>query len=198
MKIYDISQEVFTCDVYPDDPNPHKDTLRSIDMGDLYNLTAFSMCAHNGTHIDAPYHFIKNGKTVDDIHLSKTVGFAYVTAEEGNIDADRARKILDKVKSIDKNASKKILIKGSISLLDDGAKVFSSEKIDLLGVESQSAGDGDNTVSVHLELLKSEIVILEGIRLNEVKEGVYFLSSAPLMLSGSDGSPCRALLIDFD
>ena len=198
MKIYDISQEVFSCEVYPDDPNPHKDTLRSIDMGDLYNLTAFSMCAHNGTHIDAPYHFIKNGKTVDDIPLSKTVGFAYVTAEEGNIDADRARKILDKAKSIDKNASKKILIKGSISLLDDGAKVFSSEKIDLLGVESQSAGDGDNTVSVHLELLKSEVVILEGIKLNEVKEGVYFLCSAPLMLSGSDGSPCRALLIDFD
>ena len=198
MKIYDISQEVFSCEVYPDDPNPHKDTLRSIDMGDLYNLTAFSMCAHNGTHIDAPYHFIKNGKTVDDIPLSKTVGFAYVTAEEGNIDADRARKILDKAKSIDKNASKKILIKGSISLLDDGAKVFSSEKIDLLGVESQSAGDGDNTVSVHLELLKSEVVILEGIKLNEVKEGVYFLCSAPLMLSGSDGSPCRALLVEFD
>ena len=198
MKIYDISQEVFTCEVYPEDPKPQKDTLRSIETGDLYNLTAFSMCAHNGTHIDAPYHFIKNGKTVDDIHLSKTVGFAYVTAEEGNIDADRARKILDKVKSIDKNASKKILIKGNISLLDDGAKVFSSEKIDLLGVESQSAGDGDNTVSVHLELLKSEIVILEGIRLDEVKEGVYFLCSAPLMLSGSDGSPCRALLIDFD
>ncbi len=198
MKIYDISQEVFTCDVYPDDPNPHKDTLRSIDMGDLYNLTAFSMCAHNGTHIDAPYHFIKNGKTVDDIPLSKTVGFAYVTEEEGEIDAEKAKKILEKAKSIDKNASKKILIKGSISLLDDGAKVFSSEKIDLLGVESQSAGDGDSTVSVHLELLKSEVVILEGIKLNEVKEGVYFLCSAPLLLAGSDGSPCRALLVEFD
>lgn len=198
MKIYDISQEVFTCESYPDDPKPKKDTLRSIEMGDLYNLTAFSMCAHNGTHIDAPYHFLKNGKTVDDIPLSKIVGFAYVAEEEGEIDADRARKILEKAKCIDENAVKKILIKGNVSLLDEGAKVFSSEKIDLLGVESQSAGDGDSTVSVHLELLKSEVVILEGIRLTEVKEGVYFLCSAPLLLAGSDGSPVRALLIDFD
>lgn len=198
MKIYDISQEVFTCEVYPEDPKPQKDTLRSIETGDLYNLTAFSMCTHNGTHIDAPYHFLKNGKTVDNIPLSKTVGFAYVTEEEGEIDAKKAKKILDKAKSIDKNAVKKILIKGNISLLNEGAKVFSSENIDLLGVESQSAGDGDSTVSVHLELLKSNVVILEGIRLNEIKEGVYFLCSAPLLLAESDGSPCRALLVDFD
>ena len=58
MKIYDISQEVFSCEVYPGDPVPEKTALKSMQEGEVYNLTAFSMCAHNGTHIDAPFHFI--------------------------------------------------------------------------------------------------------------------------------------------
>ena len=67
MKIYDISQEVFGCQVYAGDPMPEKKLLCSMEKGDLYNLTAFRMCAHNGTHIDAPFHFIKGGKAVDSI-----------------------------------------------------------------------------------------------------------------------------------
>ena len=55
MIIYDISQEVYSCQVYPGDPAPEKRVLSSMEKGDLYNLTAFSMCAHNGTHIDAPF-----------------------------------------------------------------------------------------------------------------------------------------------
>ncbi len=50
MKIYDISQEVFSCEVYPGDPMPEKTALKSMQDGEVYNLTAFSMCAHNGTH----------------------------------------------------------------------------------------------------------------------------------------------------
>ena len=62
MKIYDISQEVFSCDVYPGDPEPEKQILSSTGADDLYNLSAFYMCAHNGTHIDAPFHFLHRGK----------------------------------------------------------------------------------------------------------------------------------------
>ena len=56
MKVYDISQEVFSCEVYPGDPIPEKNVLKSMQKGEVYNLTAFSMCAHNGTHIDAELH----------------------------------------------------------------------------------------------------------------------------------------------
>ena len=78
MKIYDIAQEVFGCQVFAGDPAPEKKQLCSIEKGDLCNLTAFGMCAHNGTHIDAPFHFIKGGKTVDSIGLDTFVGMAYV------------------------------------------------------------------------------------------------------------------------
>ena len=75
MKIYDISQEVFQCQVYPGDPAPERKALCSMEKGDLYNLTAFQMCAHNGTHIDAPFHFIKDGKTVDAITLKRLLAW---------------------------------------------------------------------------------------------------------------------------
>ena len=81
--IYDISQEIFSCQVYPGDPAPERKELSSIEKGDSYNLTAFSMCAHNGTHIDAPVHFIKDGKTVDEICLEAFVGKAYVAEHQG-------------------------------------------------------------------------------------------------------------------
>ena len=92
MKIYDISQEVFSCQVYPDDPKPQKNTLKSMDDGELYNLTEFSMCAHNGTHIDAPRHFIKDGKTVDEIYLEAFVGKTYVAECKGIVTAEDAKK----------------------------------------------------------------------------------------------------------
>ena len=78
MKIYDISQEVFSCEVYPGDPVPEKTALKSMQEGEVYNLTAFSMCAHNGTHIDAPFHFIKEGKTVDEICLNQWKKVKYI------------------------------------------------------------------------------------------------------------------------
>ena len=83
MKIYDISQEVFSSSVYPGDPAPEKKQLQSMECGDLYNLTAFSMCAHNGTHVDAPRHFIKDGKTIDEMPLEAFVGLVYVAEHSG-------------------------------------------------------------------------------------------------------------------
>ena len=62
MKIYDISQEVFGCQVYPGDPTPKKRVISSMEKGDLYNLTAFSMCAHNGTHIRCAVSFYQRRK----------------------------------------------------------------------------------------------------------------------------------------
>ena len=74
MKIYDISQEVFSCAAYPSDPRPEQCTLHSTESGDLCNLTSFAVRAHSGTHVDAPFHFLHNGKTVGRMDLSVFVG----------------------------------------------------------------------------------------------------------------------------
>ena len=195
MKIHDISQEVFGCQVYPGDPAPEKQILNSMEEGDSYNLSAFSMCAHNGTHIDAPFHFIRDGKTVDSIDLDAFVGEAYVAEHQGIVSGDDAAQILKKAKEQDPNAAKRILIKGNAEVSPEAAKVFASSDILLLGNESQTVGPEDAPMEVHLILLGAGVVLLEGIRLENVSEGVYMLNAAPLNLSGADGSPCRAVLI---
>lgn len=196
MKIYDISQEVLGCRVYPGDPAPQKRVLSSIEAGDLYNLTAFSMCAHNGTHIDAPSHFLGDGKSVDAMSLDHFVGSAFVAEHCGVLTAEDTARIIKLAAEGDPAAARRILIKGDAEVSLEAAEVFADAKILLLGVESQSVGPENAPMAVHKMLLSAEVALLEGIRLADVAEGVYFLSAAPLNLSGADGSPCRAILID--
>ena len=198
MKIYDISQEVFGCQVYPDDPTPERNMLKSMENGEVYNLTAFNMCAHNGTHIDAPFHFIKDGKTVDEICLEAFVGTSYVAEHQGILTGDDAVEILKKAKEHNPEAAKRILIKGNVEVSLAAAKIFASSGILLLGNEPQTVGPQNEPMAVHLTLLRANVILLEGIRLGDVSEGVYFLNAAPLNLSGADGAPCRAVLIDLD
>ena len=198
MKIYDISQEVFGCKVFPGDPAPEKKTLESIEKGSKYNLTAFGMCAHNGTHIDAPFHFINDGKTVDEIRLEAVVGLAYVAEHQSIVTGDDAAKIIEKAKKLNPEAAKRILIKGDAEVSAEAAKVFASSDILLVGNESQTVGPENAPMEVHLVLLGADVVLLEGIRLSDVPEGVYFLCAAPLNLSGAEGSPCRAVLISAE
>ena len=198
MKIYDISQEVFSCRIYPGDPKPEKKILSSMENGDLYNLTAFSMCAHNGTHIDAPRHFLKDGKAVDAMGLEPFVGLAYVAEHRGIVSGDDAARIMESAKVQNPEAAKRILIKGDAEVSAEAAKVFADAGILLLGNESQTVGSEDAPMQVHLILLSSNVVLLEGIRLAEVSQGVYLLNAAPLNLFGADGAPCRAILIAND
>ena len=193
MKIYDISQEIFGCRVYPGDPKPEKQVLCSMEQGELYNLTAFSMCAHNGTHIDAPFHFIQDGKTVDEISLEAFVGTSYVAERQGIVTGEDAAAIIEKAKAQD--AAKRILIKGDAEVSLEAAQVFAASGVLLLGNESQTVGPENAPMAVHLALLRENVVLLEGICLKEVPEGAYFLCAAPLNLSGADGAPCRAVLI---
>ncbi len=195
MKIYDISQEIFTCAVYPGDTIPVKTEVFRTARGDLYNLTDFSMCAHNGTHIDAPFHFLGDGKTVEEISLEKTIGRCYVKSFEGEMSAKDAEQLISEANMHDLEAAKRILLKGNAVVTPEAAEIFAEAGVFLIGVESQSVGDIRKPMAVHLILLRREVVLLEGLRLSAVSDGVYFLSAAPILLGGVDGAPCRAVLI---
>ena len=192
MKIYDISQEVFSCAVYPGDPEPQKHTLSATADGSLYNLTAFYMCAHNGTHIDAPFHFLSKGRTVDQMDLSVFVGDCYVARHTGDVTAGDAQAILERAAG-----AGRILIAGKAAVTAEAADVFAASGILLIGNESQTVGPEDAPMQVHLILLGKGIALLEGVVLKDVPEGRYFLSAAPLNLSGADGAPCRAILVEM-
>lgn len=194
MKIYDITQELFGCEVYPGDPSPVMERVMSIPNGDICNLTSFSMCAHNGTHVDAPFHFLKDGKTIDQVSLERFVGPCFVAEHEGDLSAEDAGKMLAK-----SGDAGRILIKGNATVTAEAAKVFADNRIFLLGNESQTVGPIDAPAEVHYILLGAEVVLLEGIRLADIKEGRYFLCAQPINLGGCDGAPVRAILIgDLD
>ncbi|MBE6690853.1 MAG: cyclase [Ruminococcaceae bacterium] len=195
MQILDISQEIFSCAVYPGDPKPSYERLCAMERGDLYNLTAFSMCAHNGTHVDAPAHFLPDGRTVERLPLDKTVGYATVVAAMGELTAADARDILTRARAVDADAAKRILLKGNAVVTADAAAVFVAYGTLLIGTETQSVGPADAPMAVHRTLLSAEIALLEGIRLDCVPEGRYLLFAAPLSLGGADGAPCRAILV---
>ena len=195
MKIYDISQELFGSEVFPGDEAPLRRVVGSIKDGNICNLTALSMCAHNGTHVDAPFHFYKEGKTSDQLNLEKLVGKCYVIFVEGPISESKAESIVETAKAVDPEAWKRILIGGDAYVTVEAAKVFVRERIVLLGNESQTVGPMEAPAAVHYELLGAEVVLLEGIRLKGVEEGVYWLNAAPINLGQADGAPCRAILV---
>lgn len=94
MKIIDISRELFSTPVYPGDPVPQRDLIRRMSMGDVCNLTGFYTGCHSATHMDAPRHFIDDGKTIDQMDLSLFVGQCTVIEAEGLITGADIDKIM--------------------------------------------------------------------------------------------------------
>lgn len=191
MRIYDITQEIFAGKVYPGDPAPEFERVLSIPKGAVCNLTQFTMGAHNATHLDAPFHFYNNGKTIEQLELSRCIGPCSVVELPNSLTGDEVAGILEK-------SQKRLLIKGDGVITEERARLFNEFEILLVGVETQSVGPADNPREVHLELLGKEVVLLEGLVLAQIEPGEYFLSAAPIKLGGCDGAPCRAVLIDFD
>ena len=189
MKIYDISQELLSSSVYEGDPAPKKIQIKN-SREDGYNLSLISMCAHNGTHIDAPYHFLDGGNTIEKMDISAFVGECYVVSHIGDISDVDATKMVAA-------SCPRILIKGDAVVTSDAARIFADSGVLLVGCEGQSVGDVNAPAAVHKILLSRGVALLEGIVLNDVSDGKYFLSAAPLNIAGADGSPCRAILIDF-
>ena len=191
--LYDISQEVFSCAVFPGDPAPEQTVLSRLENGDVCNLSAFSMCAHNGTHADAPAHFIRDGKTIGELGLTPFVGPCYVARHEGEVTAAHARRFL--AEAAEQKAAERLLIAGEAVVSNAAAEVFAAAGLLLLGNESQTVGPPDAPMETHLTLLGAGVALLEGVVLKDVPPGRYFLSAAPLNLGAADGAPCRAYLM---
>lgn len=194
MKIIDISQELLSCNIYEGDPAPNSKRIVDMEDGGVYNLSVLSLCVHNGTHIDAPLHFFREGRAVHEIPLEHFVGECFVAEHNGDVSAIDACEILKKAKSC--SAEKRILIKGDATVSEDAARVFANAELLLLGNESQSVGPLASPMAVHKILLSKNTVLLEGIVLENAREGRYILNCAPLNIMGFEGSPCRAILIE--
>lgn len=169
----DITQELFSGKVFDGDTAPSYSRVRTHDA-DGYSLTDVTFCAHNGTHLDAPSHFIQGGKTAELVSLSRLMGCCKVCSQE-NIPFD--------------DLPARLLIRGAFSLSAVQAERI-AEKCLLIGCEAQSIGDE----VIHRILLGAEVAVLEGLDLSAAEEGEYELIALPMKLGGADGAPVRAVL----
>lgn len=191
MKIYDITQELFSCRVYPGDTAPTLTAVSRIREGAECNLSDMTLCTHNGTHIDAPCHFLPEGDDIARLSPERFVGPCLLAEYSGIVTAEDLLPILS-------HHPERLLLKGGLELTPDAAEAIADAGVRLLGVESQSVAPPHDPRTIHVILLRRDVILLEGLALDAVPPGGYFLSAAPLKLAGSDGAPCRALLWEME
>lgn len=190
MNYYDISRPLLSAPVYPGDPNPSVTRLCRMEAGDAYNLSAFSACCHNGTHLDAPLHYCPDGASVAELNLRQCMGICRVEEVTGEITVQHVRSLLPFSVSA-------ILWKGegTARFSIEAAKELVDAGISLVGIDDISIAFGQQEAEVHRCLLQAGVVILEGLNLSDVEPGEYFLVALPLPIPGVEASPVRAVLL---
>ncbi|CAG9620516.1 cyclase family protein [Sutcliffiella rhizosphaerae] len=205
MEIIDISRKLdVTTPTWPGDTpfsyrvNWSKQHTGSVNVGNV------TMSVHTATHVDTPFHFTEEGEKLDEIALSTYIGDAFVVDVTG-IDSVQLEDVKNKLKN---QGGKRILFKTNgwkiatifpelIPTLDKKVVEFLQElAVPLIGLDLPSVDKIDSkSLPIHHALHIANIHILEGLDLSSVEEGEYQLVALPLKISGSDGSPVRAVLL---
>ena len=190
---------------WPDNPPVKIERLKDMNRGAVCNVSVMSLGAHTGTHMDAPLHFFKNGKSLDKLPLEATIGPARVVEikDREMVRPDelrahnlrRGERILFKTRNSSRCWKTDAFVENFVYISREAAQYLVDRGIRTIGVDYLSVGgfrrDGLET---HRILLGAEVWIIEGINLSKVKPGGYELVCLPLKVLGSDGAPARALL----
>jgi len=189
--------------VFPGDITFQRKISMDTEKGDHLTLSSMQTTLHIGAHTDAPNHFSKNAKGIDEIDLDYYSGPCQVIEIVKQPNSTIAAKDLDGI-AITAN---RILFKTNsfpstshfnpdfVALSEGLIEYLSSKKVILVGIDTPSIDPSESkTLEAHHATKNAGIAILEGIILEKVEPGVYDLSALPLKISGGDASPVRAVL----
>lgn len=206
MKIFDISmqlgEDTFIYGNHTED-SPQINFVYSVN--DTVRQTRMWFDLHTGTHMDAQKHMMKDGSTIDQFQLEngfnwcKVFDMTHVTNgitrnDIKDLGIEKGDFVIFKTKNSFVNEFKDDFI-----YVDQSASEYLVEQqIKGLGVDGLSIERSQEGFPTHLNIMKAEIVILEGLRLKEVEPGKYFLVCLPLKVANGDASPVRAVLIEKD
>jgi len=190
---------------WPSDPPVSIKRVKDIEQGDTANLSVISMGSHSGTHVDAPIHFVKKGKGVDNIPLDTVVGRARVieikdsesiTPEElVQYRIRRGERILFKTENSSHVWQKDEFVEDFVFISDAAADFLVDRGVRLVGIDYLSVGSFKHGGSyVHKTLLSGGVWTIEGLDLLKVTRGNYDLICLPLRIIAGDGAPARAIL----
>jgi arylformamidase len=170
------------------------------------NLSSFEIDSHFGTHLDAPIHFIENGKTIEQLDLNKLIGEVFVLEIRNirsisgsdlyasNIPKNCKKLILKTDNQIYWDENNQIFQEDFCSINESGAKWLKENEFHLIGIDYLSIQRFNDGPETHQILLNAEIIIVETLNLKHVVQGLYDIICLPLNLQGFEGSPVRALL----
>ena len=193
--------------VYEGDAPMKFEFLKDMRKGDKLTLSAYSMGAHSGTHIDAPMHFIAGGPSIDQVALDPLIGQARVIEIADQVQAIDAAEL----NKHDWKGVKRILFRTRSSLhgwmdsvsfhrdfayiAPDAAQLLADAGVLLVGVDYISAEQfGAPAPRTHQILLGRGIPIVEGLDLRPVHSGDYDIVVLPLKVRGHEGAPARAIM----
>lgn len=177
-----------------------------LDAGDDYNVSKLECDLHVGTHIDAPWHCVDSGATIDRLPLDILIGPAVVahlpevadvtSGELHNLGLPSGtRRLLLRTRNSQLWKSEvSAFNKDFVALTADAAQWVVSRGISLIGIDYLSIQRYEDGPLTHQILLEAGVVILEGLTLAAVDPGEYELICLPLKLEGAEGSPVRAVL----
>ncbi len=196
-----------TTPVYQGDAPMTFTFLRDMRRGDGLTLSAFSLGAHSGTHVDAPMHFVANGAPVDRIGLEALVGPARVVQLADSVQAidatelnrhpwRGAERLLFRTRSTGRRwMSSSVFHRDFAYIAPDAAQLLADAGVKLVGVDYLSAEQfGASEPRTHRILLGRGIPIVEGLDLSEAPAGDYDLVVLPMKVRGHEGAPARAIL----
>jgi len=182
--------------------------LLAIKNGAPYNLTGLYLGVHHGSHVDAPLHFLENGKSIDQFPLSAMVGPAQVVEIDNSVDLITAevlksagiqpetKRLLFKTKN--SNYWKKQIPdfqRNYCGVTTDGAQFLATLGLQLVGIDYLSISPLSDLEEPHRILMRKDVIILETVNLADVAPGFYDLYCLPLKLIGTEGAPARVILI---
>ena len=208
MKIYDVSREISEdMVIYKNrkENSPKISATRRLEEG--ANESKLDIPVHTGTHVDAPYHVLSNGKKINELSPDKFMGKCIVldfTKVKDAITKKDLENVKLKIQKDDivllktKNFLEKFFDPGFTYLNESGAKFLASKKIKAVGIDSLGIERNQPNHPTHNILAGKNIPIFEGLDLSKIKQGRYFFHGLPLKIKNGDASMVRAVLIEND
>lgn len=190
---------------WPGDPSFHIERAEDQEKGDQATVSRMTLGVHTGTHMDAPLHYIPNGRSIETMPLDATVGEARVIAIRDRESVKRAeliphaigagQRILFRTANSERAWMSTSFVEDFVYISLDAARYLAECGVRTVGVDYLSVGgfrkDGPET---HEALLSAGVWIIEGLDLRAVEPGEYDFVCLPLKLVGAEGSPARAIL----
>lgn len=212
MRVHDVTASLRPdLPTWPGDRMFHRTVVTDVSKSDSSTVSRLSLSAHNGTHIDAPCHFLADGSGIEELALDDLIGAVQVVGlehldgpitasdlQDAGLPADM-RRLIAKTNNSGWSRTETLFREDFVAfdasaaqwLVDRGVRLVG---IDYLSIEPYGSDRVDHPV--HKILLRAGVVVVEGLDLEGVDPGPYSLTALPLLIPGGDGAPARVVLID--